>query len=452
MKKVRIGAGAGYAGDRIEPALDIIKYGNVDYIIFECLAERTIALAQKEKKLDLNKGYNPLLQYRMDKVIPLLKDNPVKVITNMGAANPIEAAKKIYEIALENNLANLKVAAVIGDDVFEIIKENLKLPIMESNEPIETLRGKIISANAYIGGESITKALYLGADIVVCGRVADPALATGPLMYEFSKGYSDYDFLGKTIVCGHLLECAGQVTGGYYADPGIKEVPQLWNLGFPIIEFSESGDIEIEKLSNSGGLLNKDTVKEQLLYEVQDPSEYFTPDVISDFSNIEIFELEDEKVKVCGATGRELTGTLKVSVGYSDGFIGTGEISYGGYNCLRRGELAIEIIKKRLENLDINIRELRCDLMGVNSLYKNSLMEIPNLHEVRVRIAAKVDTKYEADIIGQEVEALYTNGPAGGGGVRIVNTEIVSIASVLIPKGKVKEEIVWIGGNNNEVI
>ena len=447
MKTIRIGGGAGYAGDRIEPALDLIRRGQLDYIIFECLAERTIALAQKDKLQDETKGYNPLLDYRMEKVIPLLKAHPVKVVTNMGAAHPKAAAKRIADIAAKNGLPGLKIAAVEGDDILPAIERDLKLEIMETGEKLETLKGKIVSANAYMGGRAIAEALADGADIVVTGRVADPSLVTGPLVYEFGKSWEDYDFLGKATVAGHLLECAGQVTGGYFADPGKKDVPDLWNLGFPILAFRDDGTIELEKLPGTGGLLNTHTVKEQLLYEIQNPASYYTPDVVADFSSIRVEQIGEDQVRVTGATGRTRTGTLKVSVGYRDGWIGTGEISYGGRNCAARGMLAREILEHRFaEQYEDQPEEMRYDLIGMNSLYQGALAAGTELAEVRLRAAARTARKDQAERIGKEVEALYTNGPAGGGGVRNFVTEVISVASVLVPEHTVQPKISWFGG------
>ena len=450
MKSIKIASGAGYAGDRVCPALDIIKADVADYMIFECLAERTIALAQKEKQENPDRGYNHLLEYRMEQVIPLLAKHPIKIITNMGAANPVAAAKKISAIAMKHGLSHLKVVAVVGDDVFDYVKEHPELRVVENHLTLAKVTDEVISANAYIGAAGIYQALAEGADLVVTGRVADPALVTGPLMYEFGCN-DDFDFLGKTVVAGHLLECGAQVCGGYFADPGKKEVPELWNLGFPIITVYENGDLIIEKLPHTGGLIDVRTVKEQLLYEVQDPATYLTPDVVADFSNICVEQVADHQVKVTGATGRASTGKLKVSVGYCDGWIGTGEISYGGENCVARAKLAIQIIKKRLELYEFEPLDVRYELLGVNSLYQST--EVTNLQEVRMRVAIRVETKAQAEALGREVETLYTNGPAGGGGVRTTAEKVVSVVSVLIPSAVVSQEIKWIqGGVADEVI
>lgn len=447
MKKIRIGSGAGYAGDRIEPALDLIKYGNLDYIMFECLAERTIAIAQQEKLNDPTKGYNNLLEYRFERILPLLFDHKVKIITNMGAANPIAAVKKVSAMAKEIGLTNIKIAAVLGDDIFENISEYMDREILETGEPLSAIADQIVSANAYIGAEKITQALQDGADIVITGRVADPALAVGPLCYEFSTAYDNYDVLGKYTAVGHLLECAGQVSGGYFADPGFKDVPELWNLGFPIAEVDENGEFTISKLENTGGVVSTQTVTEQLLYEIQDPENYFTPDVVADFSKIELQNNGENNVLVTHVSGREKSGLLKVSIGYRDGFIGVGEMSYGGHNSVKRAELALEIVKKRFELLGYEYDEMRFDIIGVNSLYKPNLSEhiVPEFApiETRIRVAVRTKDRSLADKVVKEVEALYVNGPSAGGGASGKVTPIVSVASIFVPESETKLSIHW---------
>ena len=213
MKKIRIGSGAGYAGDRIEPAIELMKKGNLDYIIFECLAERTIAIGQQQKLKDPSKGYNELLEYRMKHVVPLCKEKKIKVITNMGSANPISAAKIVKQIAENLGIKGLKIAAVLGDDIFTNIDKYMNYKILETGENLESIKSQIVSANAYIGTQGIIEALKNGADIVITGRVADPSLTLAPLIFEFGWDKENYELLGKGTLAGHLLECAGQVTG-----------------------------------------------------------------------------------------------------------------------------------------------------------------------------------------------------------------------------------------------
>ncbi|MGG1575997.1 acyclic terpene utilization AtuA family protein [Fictibacillus sp. NRS-1165] len=445
MRTIRIGAGAGYAGDRIEPAVELMKNGRLDYIIFECLAERTIALAQQEKLKDTEKGFNPLLEYRMDKILPLCAKNHIKVITNMGAANPVSAAKAIKAMAQERGIRGLKIAAVTGDDVYSNIGQYLELTVMETGKKLKEIQTSIISANAYIGMEGIVRALKENADIVITGRVSDPSLTVGPLMHEFGWEPADYERLGKATAAGHLLECGAQVTGGYFADPGYKEVEGLWNVGFPIAEINENGDITLSKLPEAGGVVSTATVKEQIVYEIHDPAMYLTPDVIADFSQIEVDETSPDHVLVTGATGTRKSGFYKTSVGYQDGYIVEAEISYGGSGCFHRAKLAEVIIRKRIEHSNIQMKDFTIDFIGVSSLYGESISKSLNPNnlpsEVRLRIAARTTEQKDALAIGQEVEALYTNGPAGGGGVRVNIEDIVSIASILIPESDIHIDV-----------
>ncbi|MGI6256177.1 MAG: acyclic terpene utilization AtuA family protein [Acutalibacter sp.] len=439
MKQIRIGSGAGYAGDRIEPAIDLIHRGNLDYIIFECLAERTISIAQKKKRENPSLGYNDLLEDRLDAILDAWKDRPVKVITNMGAANPKSAAEKCRQMARDKGISGLSIAWVSGDDVGDRLGEYMEYSVMETGRPLKDIHGEVLSANGYIGAQGIVDALSQGADIVITGRVADPALVVGPLAYEFGWSFEDYDHLGKATLVGHLLECAGQVTGGYFADPGYKDVPELWNLGFPIAIVEESGDAVITKLEGTGGLVTEDTVKEQMLYEIQDPASYFTPDVTADFSHIRAEQDGPDRVKVSGATGRKPNGFFKTSVGYHDCYIGEGQISYGGSNALARAQLAKEVLEHRFALIGLEYSEIRYDFMGVNSLYRDQISqgireEAPQPVEVRLRVAARCADLKQAQKVGNEVEALYTNGPCGGGGAVKAVKDIISIASILIPR------------------
>lgn len=311
MKSIKIGSGAGYSDDRLEPALDIIRDGDVDYIVFECLAERTIAIAQQRKMKDSKQGYDSLLEYRMAQVLPLCVENNVKIVTNMGAANPKAAAEMVKQIAEKQGLHHLKIAAVTGDDVFPKIERYQNETLLENGKQIKELGSSIVSANAYIGAAGIVQALKAGADIVITGRAADPSLFLGPMMYEFGWSFKNAELLGKGTIGGHLMECGAQITGGYFADPGYKEVPELWNVGFPIMEVTENGEYHITKLANAGGLVSLATVKEQLLYEIHDPANYLTPDVIADFSSVQVEEVAKDVVKVFGGSGKLKTGLLK---------------------------------------------------------------------------------------------------------------------------------------------
>ena len=440
---LRLGSGAGYSGDRIEPALELAELGDIDYLIFECLAERTIALAQQAKARDPAAGFDPLLETRMRAVLPTCIAKGIRIVTNMGAANPVAAARATAAIAADLGL-QLKVAAVIGDDVVDIIRSGSYV-FEESGSPVASVGDAIISANAYLGVAPICDALATGAQVVITGRAGDPALFMAPLVHEFGWSMDDWTRLGQGVVVGHLLECAGQITGGYFADPGHKDVPELARLGFPIGEVTSDGEIVITKVSSAGGRVTEQTCKEQLLYEIHDPRQYFQPDVIADFSEVRIEEIGLDRVLVTGGTGTQASGSLKVSVGYVDGYLGEGQISYAGGGAAARARLAIEIVRERLRLTGVQTTELRFDLIGIDSLHG------PNLssghgepYEVRVRVAGRADSLAEAIRIGNEVETLYTNGPAGGGGATKSAREIVAVQSVLLPRELITPTVVVI--------
>ena len=286
MKQVRLGAGAGYSGDRIEPAVELAEKGRLDYLVFECLAERTIALAQQEKSRDPSKGYDPLLRERMRAVLAPCRANRVRIVTNAGAAHPVAGARAVVEVARSLGLRGLKVAAVTGDDVLELLRRGELEAEAGQASPAE-LGARVVSANAYIGAGAIVEALARGADVVVTGRAADPALFLGPLVHELGWSMDDWTRLGRGTLVGHLLECAGQITGGYFADPGRRTWRASLGSAFRSARSPRTAPLVITKVEGSGGTVSAATCKEQLLYEIHDPSRYLTPDVVADFSEVE---------------------------------------------------------------------------------------------------------------------------------------------------------------------
>ncbi len=446
MRTIRIGSGAGYSGDRIEPAVELAEKGEIQYLVFECLGERTVALAQQARMKDPESGYDPLLEERMRAVLPVCAAKGIKIVTNMGAANPVAAARKAAEIARSLGLSALKIAAIIGDDVLDACKER-DLPIMEFDGTIRQLGNRLLSANAYLGAGPIADALAGGADIVITGRASDPALFLAPMIHAFGWAMDDWNLLGQGTVAGHLLECAGQITGGYFADPPHKDIPDLARLGFPIGEVGEDGSLVITKVAGSGGAVTAQTCKEQLLYEVHDPTRYLQPDVTADFSQVRVEEIGKDRVRISGGRGSQRTGTLKVSVGYVDGFIGEGQISYAGPGALARGRLALDIVRERLKLTGVAAAELRFDLIGVDSLHGAHLSAHANEpYEVRVRVAGRTENWREAVRIGNEVETLYTNGPAAGGGAFKSARDVVAVASILLPRELAKPQVHFVGG------
>ena len=445
MRTIRIGSGAGYSGDRIEPALELAEKGDIQYLVFECLGERTVALAQQARVKNAQTGYDPLLEERMRAVLPVCASRGIRIVTNMGAANPAAAARKTAEIAGSLGLSALKIAAVIGDDVLEPCRER-DLPIMEFDGTIGQLGNRLLSANAYVGAEPMVEALDAGADIVITGRASDPALFLAPMIHAFGWAMDDWDLLGQGTVAGHLLECAGQITGGYFADPPYKNVPDLARLGFPIGEVGEDGGLIITKVAGSGGAVTARTCKEQLLYEVHDPTRYLQPDVTADFSQVGVEEIARDRVRVSGGRGTRRPSTLKVSIGYVDSFIGEGQISYAGPGALARGRLALEIVRERLKLTAVAASELRFELIGVDSLHGSEVSAHANEpYEVRLRVAGRTENLREAVRIGNEVETLYTNGPAAGGGAWKSARDVVAVASVLLPRGLAKPQGRFVG-------
>jgi hypothetical protein len=437
---VRIGCGAAYSGDRIDPAIELAARGDLDYLVFECLAERTLALAQLARAKDPDRGYDPWLVERIDAVLPACLERGTRVITNMGAANPLAAAARVARLARERGWRGLTIAAVTGDDVVtQVVEGEYEL---DTGQSAGALGSRLVSANAYLGAEPIAQALGRGAGIVITGRVADPSLFLAPLAADFAWPADDWRSLGRGTVVGHLLECAGQVTGGYFADPECLPVPGLARIGFPLAEVEPDGTAVITKVAGSGGAVTAATCKSQLLYEIHDPSRYLTPDVAADFSGVHIVEVAPDRVMVTGGDGRPRPAQLKVSVGYTDGYVGEGQMSYAGPGAVARARLGLDIVAERLRLTGVRCEELRLDLIGVDALHSSASPAPPHEpYEVRLRVAGRVALEREAARIGSEVESLYTNGPAGGGGASTSVREVLAIGSTFIPRDRVHWQI-----------
>lgn len=426
MKSVRIGAGAGFAGDRIDPAVQLAECGRLDFLVFECLAERTTALSQLRKREDPEAGYDPLLAERMSAVLPACRRNGTRVIGNMGAANPRSAARKTIEIARRLGLQGLRVAYIEGDDVLELkcrFKpfEDQPLPAPET----------YFSANAYLGAGPVAEALDHGADVVLTGRVADPSLFLGALLHAFRWSVTSWDQLGQGIVLGHLLECAGQLTGGYFADPGYKDVPEIDRIGFPLAEVDVDGSAVLTKLDGSGGVINLQTCREQLLYEVLNPASYATPDVIADLTDVRFEQQAPNRMRVSGGKGRTRPMDYKVSVGINEGVLAEGQISYAGHGAVARAQLAREILEKRMAHTPAC--DLRFDIIGLNALHGNQLQQ-SEPYEIRLRAAARFTNEADAKCLAREVESLYLNGPSAGAGITWSVRENIAIVPALVDR------------------
>jgi hypothetical protein len=427
VTNVFIGAGAGFAGDRTDASIPIVKTlagsSGPRFLIFETLAERTLALAQVQKRIDPRAGFSPALERFIAPILAPCLDSGIKIVSNFGAANPMAAALLIRNRARRLGYPSIRVAVVEGDDVTQLFSRD---EFAECEIDGQMLRGPgaIVSANVYLGAELIAKALDQGADVVVTGRVADPSLVVGPLLHAFQWSASDWDKLGAATLVGHLLECGAQVSGGYFADPGFKDVPDIANVGYPIAEVNSDGAFVITKAPATGGLVNRQTVTEQILYEIHDPSSYVTPDVVLDVTGVEVEELSANRIHVEGAKGRPRTATLKATVCVEAGWLGEAEISYAGGNAVARARLAVQIVKERMDRRAPGL-VIRADACGIVSVLGDSTGHIldaawdgSSTDDVRIRFAAHAIQRDSIDLLMNEVESLYCAGPAGGAGVR----------------------------------
>ena len=439
-QSVRIGSGAGFAGDRWEPAVELVEKGGIDYLAFECLAERTIARETLSLRRGQGSGYNPQLEERMRAVLPPAAANGVVVLSNMGAADPLAAGRKTAEIAADLALEDRRCAVLLGDDVRDAVAARPGLPLMETDAPLESILPRMASANAYLGADAVIAALATGAPVVVTGRVADPSLFIGPIVHALGWAYDDYARLAQAAAAGHLLECAGQVSGGYFADPGAKDVAGLARLGFPFADVTEAGAVTLGKCEGSGGRIDAATCTEQLLYEVGDPAAYVTPDCVLDMTGIALSQEGRDRVAVSGARAQPRTGTYKVSIGYFDGYLGEGQLSYGGPNAVARARLAGEIVAERLRLRGFAYDALDARLIGLDSLHGPGAGR-PEPYEVRLRVTGRTQDRKAAEAVGFEVSALYTNGPAGGAGDAASVREILAVQSVLLPRDLVQPRV-----------
>ena len=438
-----IGCAAGFSGDRTDaaaPVVDaLVAAGGPAFLIFETLAERTLALAQLARRVDAERGYEPLLDELLRPVLERCLAHGIRVVSNFGAANPRGAARRIAALAAELGLRAPRIAVVEGDDVGAVAQRPLLRDALRDSADLDGVMRTMVCANAYLGADAIADALVAGAEIVVTGRVADPSLTVGPALAHFGWRRDDWDRVARATMAGHLLECGAQVTGGYYADPGYKDVAGLANVGYPIAEIDADGHCTITKPARTGGRIDPHVVKEQLLYEVHDPAAYLTPAVVADLSEARVVELGPDRVRVEGVRGHARPVTLKVNVFCAQGWLAEGEISYAGPRAEARARLAAQVLRERLAVL----APLRVDLIGVASILGDDagrwLAAQPEGggRDVRLRVASLHDDKSVAERLPREVTALYTCGPAGGGGVRTALRQRLSTHSCFVPRAAV---------------
>ncbi len=447
---LRIGVGAGMADDRVWPGIQMMQRGEIDYLLCECLAERTIARETLNRRKHPDKGYNPMLEERVRAFFPMCREQGVRMVTNMGAANPVGAAHALRAFAADEGVDDVSCAVVLGDNVTDTILKHPELPLLDGGAPLEELLPRIASANAYLGADLVSRALDTGAEAVITGRVADPSLFLGVMMHHHGWSYDDYEKLAIGTVAGHLLECSVQVTGGYFADPGKKDVPDLANLPYPLADIRRDGAVTIGKPAGTGGLVNRMTCTEQIMYEIHDPRRYITPDCVVDLTELDFTDYGNDRVGVTGAIGRPRTDSFKTVIGYHDGYIGVGEVAYAGINAEARARLAAETVLQRFRAEGGVCTEMQVDLIGISALHGDPGGEArPHPYEVRLRVAGRCPDKRSADLLGDHVRQMNMQGPAAAGGpINFGAKEIIAVNSVLIPRAWVRPEILIINDDS----
>jgi hypothetical protein len=448
---VRIGCGAGFAGDRADASAAIIaelaRSSGPRFLMLETLAERTLALCQIERRRDPARGYSPAVERLLPQALGPCLTGGIRIVGNFGGANPRAAGTRIAELARDAGFPAARIAVIEGDDLSETFSAE-ELRGREVDGAILADGPAMVAANVYLGAAPIAQALDAGADIVITGRVADPALVLGPLVHAFGWDWTDWRRLAGGTLTGHLLECGAQVTGGYFADPGVKDVPDLAEIGYPIAEVSADGSFVITKPRGTGGAVDRRTVTEQILYEVRDPSAYLTPDVILDISDVELIDDGHDRVRVAGARGHRRPDTLKATVFVESGVLGEAEISYAGPNALARARLAADVVASRMRQRAPELA-VRVDTIGLDSTFgvlgAGSWRRTCPPPEVRLRFAAQSAGRAPVELLLDEVEALYCAGPAGGCGVRRHLTPRLASASYLVERERIEPRLTFVG-------
>lgn len=419
-KTVRIGAGMGFYGDTIRPALEVAKKGDVQYICFDALAELTMAILEKARKKDPSKGFTNDITLTMKTLLPECYPKGIKLITNAGGINPKGAAQEVIRVAEELGFHDLKVGVVTGDDIHnrigELQEKGIDFVEMGTGELLEKYKDRMLFASVYLGAQPIVEALRQGADVIVTGRTTDTAQFAAPLIYEFGWDFDEWNKIGAAILLGHLLECSGQASGGNFSGDwwNIEGIDQI---GYPIGEVHEDGTFYITKAPGTGGKINVDTVKEQFLYEIHDPSNYITPDAIVDFTTAILEDVGPDRVKVSNVTGKPAPPTLKALIGYENGWSGEGMLGYTWPHALEKARKAEQILRTQIEKHGIQANAIHTSFLGYNSMHGPMAKQVQTdeLNEVYLRIAIQTDEKGEAAKLGRLLPPLAINGPPFGG-------------------------------------
>lgn len=439
---IRIANGQGFWGDWLEAPVRLVEQGPIDYLILDYLAEVTMSILQKQKERDQSLGYAsdfpPLIGRLKDK----LRAGNIKVIANAGGVNPVACAKAVLQQA-----PGFKVAVVLGDDVLgridEFLGKGYEMRDMDTGHPISTIRSRILSANAYIGAFPLAEALATGADVVIAGRSTDTALALAPMVYAFGWGADDYNKLAAGTIAGHIVECGAQCTGGN-CQVDWQNIPDMANIGYPIIEAESDASFVITKHAGTGGRVHSDTVKEQLLYELGDPKHYITPDCVADFTSIQLEDIGPDRVRVSGICGSERPPSLKLSISYTSGWKSIGTLVYSYPQALEKAQAADQIVRTRLANLGLKFDEIETEYLGVNACHGGVAPKITEPAEIQLRIGVRGEDRKSVDRFTRELIPLVLNGPPGATGFgdgRPAVREIVAYWPALIPRGEIQTRV-----------
>ena len=445
---IRIASGQGFWGDLPNAPINQVKQGPIDYLVMDYLAEVTMSIMQKQKMRNPEWGYARDFVGVIDSIMPNIINDGIKVISNAGGVNPIACKDEILKIAKERGFSGLKVAVVDGDDILdkidELIEADHQLKNMETGEPIRSVKDQLLSANVYFGCRAVVDALKDGADVIITGRVTDTGLTLAPMIYEFDWSYDDYDKMAIGTIAGHIIECGAQVSGGNYTD--WEEVSDFTNIGFPIIEAYPDGTFYVTKHKDTGGLVNEKTVKEQLLYEIGDPSEYITPDVIADFTSIQLDSDGDNRVKVTGIKGKPETPTYKISASYNDGYKLSATLVYSWPDALKKAQKGAEILEGRAKALELKLDEFHSEFVGYNGTTEKpvQLNDESEFDEIQMRVSISGQSKADINRFGMEIAPLILTGPSGVTGFaggRPKASEIVAYWPALLDKQAVTPKV-----------
>ncbi len=447
-EKIRIASGQGFWGDLVDAPLKQATGGPVDYIMMDYLAEVTMSILQKQKLKDPALGYAMDIPPLMEKLLPVIKDKNIKIITNGGGVNPLACRDAIFSVAKKIGIRNLKIGVVMGDNILgriaDLVSMGIELNNMETGESVMTIADRILSANVYFGAEAIVECLKQDADIVITGRVTDTGLTLAPMIYEFGWNMNDWDLMAAGTVAGHIIECGGQASGGNFLGDW-KSIPDLARIGFPIAEAYPNGEVIITKHDNTGGRVNIETVSEQLVYEIGDPADYITPDCIADFTSIHLEDAGEDRVQVFGVKGLPATPFYKVSMSYSDGFSASGSLTYSWPEALEKANAADKILRTRLQDLGLKFDEIRSELQGYNACHGPLAKTFDDLNEVVLRVAVRSQDRKSIERFGMEIAPLILTGPpgvTGFAGGRPKPSDVVAYWPALIPKTEVKPEVI----------